>query len=177
MKKNFITRSYVHLFFMLSTLLAGASASAQNCNPVPGIIRINSASSGSLGVSGYNGKIIELSGTLTINTDFTITNCRVRMMTAEARIEIAGSKTLNISSSNLFGCWRMWDGIYINPACSLNVNTGTTIEDAMNAIVSKATYSGPAPYFNINGAKLNKNNISILVESYDGNHPGIVQNT
>ncbi|MBI3509333.1 MAG: T9SS type A sorting domain-containing protein [Bacteroidetes bacterium] len=76
-------------------------------------------------------------------------------------------------------CGEMWDGIYVdgtNPLSELKVNKGTTIEDAMNAIVS--THGGK---FTVDGSsgqvKLNKNYIAILIHPYNGTHPGTIRNT
>jgi hypothetical protein len=97
----------------------------------------------------------------------------------DARIIIRPGKKLIIDESHLWACSDMWDGIYVdgtNPQTELQVVSGSSIQDAKNAIVS--TNRGKFDVGALGTAvKLNKNYIAIWIKGGNGTHPGKVRNT
>jgi hypothetical protein len=124
-----------------------------------------------------------INGTFTVNKDLTIKGCDI-LMGGNAKIIVAPGKTLTITSddsdvSHLFACDNMWNGIYIDGntrGTLLRILDGTTIEDALNAVVS--TSAGEYEIVGgINGnVILNKNYRSLVVET-TYSHPGVIRRT
>jgi alpha-tubulin suppressor-like RCC1 family protein len=128
---------------------------------------------------------IAINGTFTVNTNLVLKGCTL-LMGYNAKINVNPATTLTVTSntpvqkSHLYACNEMWDGIYItSPSCVLIINNGSTIEDALNAIVSenKGLYqiSSSAIYGNV---IFNKNYKSIVVNNaLLGTHPAYVRST
>ncbi len=120
--------------------------------------------------------------TFNINGDFHV-NANTKIITStvkfgpNAKIIIDPGYKLIITTSDLYACSSMWDGIYVDGTNGLSeiiVNNSSSIQDAKNAIVS--TRNGK---FTIDGTggtvKLNKNNIGIWVKPYQGTHIGTIK--
>jgi hypothetical protein len=89
-----------------------------------------SVTTSSLGSSLAN-STVEITGTFTIDADFTFDHCNITMG-AGAEIIVGPSVTFNINASNISSCSDMWQGITINNAVpSQVIITNSTIEDAL----------------------------------------------
>lgn len=96
---------------------------------------------GSLTVSSYviTGEDFEVTGTLTLEADLTLTNCNVRMGD-EALIVVDPGVIFTLNNTNLYACSNIWEGIKVlgDPDASqtsgnqgkILVNTGSEISDA-----------------------------------------------
>ena len=127
-------------------------------------------------------KQFSINGYFVVDKNTIFEGCDVKLG-ANAKIIVRPGITFNLTKSqtnattNLYSCTDMWDGIYVdgtNSASLVIVQAGTTINDALNAIVS--TNGGN---FRIDGSaakvKFNKNNIAILIKPFNGTHPGVIR--
>jgi len=132
------------------------------------------------------GKTLSINGTFTVNANLTLAGCKV-LMGYNAKIIVDPGKTFLITTSaapivksHVYACNEMWDGIYVsNPTSMVIINNGSTVEDAMNMIVSDnkgnyRIYSTPA----FGNVILNKNYKTVVVKNaLVGSHPGFVRST
>jgi hypothetical protein len=127
-------------------------------------------------------KQFSINGYFVVDKNTLFEGCDVKLG-ANAKIIVRPGITFNLTKSqtnattNLYSCTDMWDGIYVdgtNSASLVIVQAGTTINDALNAIVS--TNGGN---FRIDGSaakvKFNKNNIAVLIKPFNGTHPGVIR--
>ncbi len=80
-----------------------------------------------------NGQCVEVYGTLIIDEPLQLTNQRLSMQPG-SQIIVSGTGTLDISSSELSACDRMWRGIKVEAFGSLTTKDNTIIKDAQYAI-------------------------------------------
>lgn len=160
-------------------------------NPIVNLVNSNTTSippgTGSVSSGAYtiNNKTISINGTFNVNFNLTLEGCLV-LMGYNAKIIVDPGKIFIITSaspsqkSHVYACDEMWDGIYVSdPASLVAINNGSTIEDALNAIVSEnkgnfRIQSSPA-YGNV---ILNKNYKNFVVKNdLTGSHPGYIRST
>jgi hypothetical protein len=132
------------------------------------------------------GKTLSINGTFTVNANLTLAGCKV-LMGYNAKIIVDPGKTFLITTSaapivksHVYACNEMWDGIYVSNSTSMVIiNNGSTVEDAMNMLVSDnkgnyRIYSTPA----FGNVILNKNYKTVVVKNaLVGSHPGFVRST
>jgi hypothetical protein len=128
-------------------------------------------------------KQFSINGTFVVNYKTEFIGCDVKLG-PNAKIIIRPGKYLLLDKSStattrLYACSDMWDGIYVdgtNSSSYVKVVSGTSIEDAKNAIVS--TNGGNFILDGSNGTvKLNKNNIGVWIKPYQSTHPGVIRKT
>lgn len=128
-------------------------------------------------------QFLAINGMLIVNQNLTLKGCDVRMGYL-SNIFVRPGVTLTITNNtvsdktHIYACNDMWDGIYVqSPTASLIINNGSTIEDALNAVVSdnKGNFqiNSSAAYGNV---IFNKNYKSIVVKDAVS-HPGLVNKT
>jgi hypothetical protein len=123
----------------------------------------------------YTSGSYHLHGTMHIMANVIIEKSEFRM-NPDAKIVIYPNSSLNIiDNSNLFyteGCNRMWDGIYLKDPTSSLLIDGSTIEDALNAVVSKNNGQ-----ITITNSSFNNNYIGVIVKDYYNGNLGYIPNT
>ncbi len=164
-------------YFVTGTNTAGCSATAQVtvnvdssaplCCAASTLTIPNGSISSDLG-SIPSGSVIDVLGLLTVNSNFSLTSCTLRMA-PNAKIDVLSGNTFSLSGCIVFSCTDMWDGIYSNPGANVNI-TLSRIEDATNAIYS---FNGGSYKLDFN--IFNKNNISLFVDNFNSPHTGIVR--
>lgn len=118
---------------------------------------------------------IVLSGTMTIQRANIMVN-------GNSAITLASGANVTIDSSHLFGCNPLWNGITYNgnPAV-LNIIHSTLIEDAVTAVNITSVPSSTSNIFTSDGAIFNRNQLGILINSYQSIslsvYPFTVRNT
>ena len=95
----------------------------------------------------------------TIDVNFTFQDDDVKINEG-SNINMYGNRTLTINNSNLFACEGMWDGIIMNNGCTVTVENGTHIEDALTAINSSNKNSTS---INISNTIFNRNDIGVFL--------------
>lgn len=136
------------------------------------------------GVLTVTNQTFAINGTFAVNQNLTLRGCDLRMG-YNAKIIIGHGVTLKITSNgiadktHIYACDEMWDGIYVPDAAELLIiDNGTTIEDALNAVVSDNAgnfqISSNAVWGNV---IFNKNYKSIVVNNTSGTHPGYLRTT
>jgi hypothetical protein len=134
------------------------------------------------GVLTVTNQTFSINGHFTVNQNLILSGCDIRMGYL-AQIKIDPGVTLKITSNGLtdkthiYACKEMWDGIYITHSnAKLLVDNGSTIEDAISAIVShwEGNYqiTSNAVYGNV---IFNKNYKTLVVTNpLSGVHPGYI---
>lgn len=140
--------------------------------PITATVGINSGNCCSPGIIALTGNISNftgtgigqqfyVSGTLTIDQNFTFNACNF-IMAANAKIQVNSGKILTITNkTHLYSCTNMWDGIYVLGNALLNVNKNAFIEDATRAISIANT--GRA---NVDSTIFNRNLTAIEIINY-----------
>ena len=117
-------------------------------------------------------------GTLYINGTFTID---VPLFIVNSRVKFGGGAIIDIpnGSGNILsidksvltaGCGDMWDGIYVSSTTELvSIFNKSVVEDALNVVFS--TNGGD---FFIDRSTLNRNLNGVIVQNYNGVHPGLI---
>lgn len=128
-------------------------------------------------------KQFSINGTFTVNQNLTLQGCEVKMGYNAKIIVSPGVKFIVTNSStgsrsHLYSCNEMWNGSYVdgtNPASNIIINNGSTVQDALNAIVS--TNGGRFEIYTTtaNKVQFNKNFKNIVVQSYGGQHPAFIR--
>jgi hypothetical protein len=101
-----------------------------------------------------NGYCINITGSLRIDAPTILNDCEVKM-DAGADIRIENSLVIE-NQTHLHGCQMMWRGIVVEEEASLNINTHSTIEDAVHAVTLQTNTS-----VRISETTFNKNYIGI----------------
>jgi hypothetical protein len=140
------------------------SATGIITNPSPGVYDYNNPN-GTLYING----VFLIPNAITFN----IINSDVQFGSG-ASIFVPGTTNsrLNVTGSHLHaGCNDMWDGMRVTGGGEINI-TNSLIEDA-----EKAVYSAFGAAYTITDAVFNKNYIGVELDTYGGDHPGVMTNT
>jgi hypothetical protein len=121
-----------------------------------------------------------INGTFTVNQNLTLEGCQVKMGYNAEIILAPGVQFLVDKKTNISACNEMWKRMLVdgtNPNTRLIVRDGSTVQDAMEAIVS--TNGGRFELYTttVDRVKFNKNFKNIVVQNYNGQHPGFVRQT
>lgn len=140
-----------------STNLTIEVQSAACC--VPSYYSVNTPSNASALSSIPIGQTIQINADITIDGNFTIQNCTLRMA-PNVKIIINSLCSLELNNCLLFACNGMWQGIEVKNKGGLKLNS-TRIEDAINAVYS--VENGTVTVVN---SIFNKNLISLNFQNY-----------
>ncbi len=129
-----------------------------------------------------------INGTINLSGSITIFNKTV-YLGPNAGINLLPNSTLNIDNNSVFtcrykGCYNMWDGIYTSDNTTrLFVSNGSTIEDAINGLVSEnggiIYLLSTNPSVPSNNVKMLDNlfNVKIINNGTSITYPGSITNT
>lgn len=117
------------------------------------------------------GTVIDLAGTITIAGNTSLTGYTLRMAPG-SKILITFPSILTLDNCKLFGCTELWQGIELETlrSSAIYVKNGTTIEDMYAGIyaIRTSTQTSVAGIINVENSKLNKNYVSIQLNSVTG---------
>ncbi len=102
---------------------------------------------------------IDLVGDLTIDQDFTLLNCKIRI-SPNVKITVLAGVTFTLDGSKLFCCQNLWNGIDLIDNSTMVTKNTTEIEDATTAIESLC-----AANLSIANTTFNRNSIGIHIGS------------
>jgi hypothetical protein len=121
-----------------------------------------------------NNQSVLITGTFTVDHDFTFSNCQNIKMADDAKIVVNANKTLNINLCNISPCGtHQWDYIKINDySATLNI-VQSTLEGADSAIWSL----DGGVYSVVRGSRINRCWKGIMVDAYSPPHTGIIQDS
>jgi len=126
----------------------------------------NGKSSSYISFKGFGtGNPLSLSGTFTVNTNFTITHCSDVEMGGKTIIDVQAPNTLTIDSSRLYACTNMWNGIIVEPGASLIIKNKSIIEDAVTGIEGQNS-SSLTSAISVDSSELNNNFEDIHIDPY-----------
>lgn len=120
--------------------------------------------------------LIEITGTVIMDANVTMTKTIVRMA-PNAKLVIAASKTLTLVGAHLFSCNYMWEGIEMSNNSGLVTNRATlptvnpTLDDANVGIYSDAAAMGTPASIVLNYLQLSKNHIGVKIKNYSSTTP------
>lgn len=163
--------STITIFPCCNIIIHPATGQPINFNLPPNYDLSNSTGSNSFIYA--NGNLL-INGTFTVSANITFDKCNV-FLGPDANIVIAPNASFTCKNGSILrsGCNVMWDGIYISSnTSSLYVNTGTIIQDAKNAVVTKngGRYNIVNSRFDLNLKNIVQQNDAVFLEIIAGNN-------
>lgn len=145
-----------------------------NCCTAPNTLAANYSSSAVITGGPWTPSVLNTivsGGTLTFNTANVI-------MPINSKITVMPGCTLRvINASNLWACTNnMWTGIEVQAGGRVEIYNKVKIEDAQVAVHIMNSATTAADFF-IHDAFFNKNNKGMVIDPFNGTHPGLIYNT